>query len=147
MWCYSQSAMSQRTIPLHSFHLTITVTLRSASAARCDCTKLSVTDVASDLVIKVVELICWEEQDSWLTCIWWMNYPPRQLSRVTDCFSAAELMNNLCSWNVGTVWDQVLTHGNRADIVFYGIHTCVVWYSVTWCGGLKRRNPDRSKTE
>lgn len=42
------------------------------SAALRGCTKLSVTDVASDLVIKVVKLMCWEEQDSWLACIWWM---------------------------------------------------------------------------
>ena len=47
----------------------------------------------ADLVIKVVELIRREEQDPWLACVWWMNYPLKQLSRVTDCFSAAELMN------------------------------------------------------
>lgn len=109
---------------------------RSASAALCDRTKLPVTDVAGDLVIKLVELMCWGEQDSWFSCIWWMNYPPRQLSRATDCFSAAELVNSLCSWNVGTVRDKVLTRGNSADI--YGIHTCMVWYSVIWCSGQNR---------
>lgn len=48
------------------------------SAAVCDWAKLLVTDVACDLVIKVEELIRWQEQDSGLSRTRWVIDPPRQ---------------------------------------------------------------------
>lgn len=82
-------------------------------------------DVANDLVIKAVELMWWEEQDSWLTCYDECNFPARQPCSLT----ASQLLGRWSTSAAETIKRRhVPNHGYIAQALLPSLLDQSVWW-------------------